>query len=993
VTDAPKVFAVRQGVAVVDAVAHELLRRHGDDPLALARVTVLLPTRRGCRSLREAFLRLAGGRPILLPRIAPIGDLDADDALTPGASDMPEPAAAAELPPAIPDLRRKLLLARLILAKDRPSVGPDQAAWLAGDLARLLDQLQTERLSFDGFDGLVPGDLAEHWQQTLEFLRIVRERWPDLLSAEAALDPAERRNLALEAQAAAWAAAPPADPVIAAGSTGSIPATAGLLAAIAGLPAGAVVLPGLDRELDDESWDALDDGHPQFAMARLLARLGLDRRAVADWPLPPAEGPRPDRRRLVRETMRPPATTEAWRAVDDLGPLATAGLTRIDCPTPREEAGVAALLMREALEVPGKTVALVTPDRGLARRVAAELRRWHLQVDDSAGRPLADTAVGGYLRLAAACALEQAAPVALLSLLKHPLAAGGRRLGAFRREVRALERAVLRGPRPAPGFAGLKAALLALARDGEGAGATCARLTAWLTGIERLAGGFFARVGTEASLADLLHAHIGFAEALAATDEAPGAERLWRHDDGEAAAALVDELRDAAADFPVVAAGRWPALFEALMAGRAVRPAWGDHPRLFVWGPLEARLQQADRLILGGLNEGVWPPDPAADPWLSRPMRAALGLPPPERRIGLSAHDFAQALAAPEVFLTRAARVEGAPTVPSRWLQRLDAVLDAAGERLAAGEPYLHWQQRLDRPAAVTPCGPPAPRPPPAARPRGLSVTEIGTWMTDPYAIYARRVLRLEKLDPIDADPGAAERGMIVHDALKAFFDECLHGLPPEPLERLMLAGAEAFARIDAFPGVRVFWWSRFQRIAQWIVAEEMRREGHARPIAGEVPGRLELAGRAGPFALRARADRVDRLTGGGLAIVDYKTGGVPSGKEVERGFAPQLPLEAAIARAGGFEGVPAAPVEELAFWRLGGGDPPGEAKSLKEPATLVEQALDGLKRLIDEFDDPATAYLSQPRAGRPPRFTDYAHLARVEEWAVAGPDGTGTNG
>jgi ATP-dependent helicase/nuclease subunit B len=274
------------------------------------------------------------------------------------------------------------------------------------------------------------------------------------------------------------------------------------------------------------------------------------------------------------------------------------------------------------------------------------------------------------------------------------------------------------------------------------------------------------------------------------------------------------------------------------------------------------------------------------------------------------------------------------------------------------------------------------------ARPRSLSVTEIGTWMQDPYAIYARRVLGLDKLDPIDADPGAAERGMIVHDALKIFFDECLQGLPENPLHRLMVAGQDAFAAIAAFPGVRLFWWTRFQRIAQWVVAEEMRREGHARPIAGEVPGTLELEGLAGPFTLRARADRVDRLAKGGLAIIDYKTGSLPSGKEIARGFAPQLPLEAAIARAGGFTGVPAAPVAELAFWRLGGGDPAGEAKPLNgEPAALIEDALAGLQRLIDAFDDPATAYLSEPRAGRPPRFSDYAHLARVAEWAVAGGD------
>ena len=982
------VFTVRPGAALVDAMAHELLRRHQSDPLALNQVTVLLPTRRSCRSLREAFLRQAEGRPLLLPRIAPIGDLDPDDSLSIGDGELPEPSAA-DLPPAIPALRRRLLLARLILARSDPATGPDQAAWLAADLTRLLDQVQTERLGFDRLTGLVPEELAEHWQQTLTFLQIVSRHWPELLAAEDALDPADRRNLALAAHADAWAQHPPSGPVIAAGSTGSIPATADLLAVIARLPHGAIVLPGLDREADDESWMALDDSHPQFAMARLLDHLGVDRRAVREWPLPPSEGPRPDRRRLVRETMRPPATTDAWRSIDKLGPLATTGLTRIDCPTPREEAGVIALLMREVLEVPSKTVALVTLDRSLGRRVAAELRRWHLQVDDSAGRPLAETPVGGFLRLTAICAAEDAAPVALLSLLKHPMTAGGQGVAAFRQGVRALERAVLRGPRPALGFAGLKAALADAEQRRIGDETHRVALAKWLDRLEQLTEGFFRLVGAQTSLADLLHAHIACAEALAATEDTAGPDRLWRHNDGEAAASVVDELRDAAADFPMVAGGRYPALFEALLAGRVVRPAYGDHPRLFIWGPLEARLQQADRLILGGLNEGVWPSDPASDPWLSRPMRVALGLPPPERRIGLSAHDFAQALAAPEVFMTRAGRIDGTPTVPSRWLQRLDAVLAATGEVLASGEPYLNWQQRLDRPENVVPCSPPAPRPPVAARPRRLSATEIGIWMTDPYAIYARRILNLEKLDPIDVAPNAADRGEIVHNALKVFLEACLDGLPANPLERLIAAGEVAFAKIAPFPGVHAFWWTRFLRIAEWIVAQQSARDGCARPLGGEIDGSLALDGLAGPFTLRARADRIDRLADGGLAIIDYKTGGTPSSPEVERGFAPQLPLEAAIAQAGGFTGVPADAVTELAFWRLSGGDPPGEVRRVAQaPEALASEALNGLRRLIDAFDNPATAYLSQPRAARPPRFSDYTHLARVAEWSVPGGDG-----
>lgn len=977
------VFTIPAGFSFVDELATGILDRFGTDPIALAGVTVLLPTRRACRSLREAFLRQTHGRPLLLPAMAPLGDLDAEE-LGLALEDLPALAGTLELPPAINDLRRRLLLTRLILRAPNLAATAPQAVRLATDLTHLLDQVETEGLSFERLAGLVPADYAGHWQQTLEFLSIVTDLWPAILADEGAIDAAARRNRVLGAQAAAWRALPPSGPVIAAGSTGSIPATGALLEVIAGLPRGMLVLPGLDTDTDELGWEAIraDESHPQHTLARLLERLDLKRAEVAPW----RPGVRPERRaraRLLAEMLRPAATTEEWRGLEGFDDSALAGLVRIDCPTAQDEAEVVALLLRHALETPERTAALVTPDRTLARRVATALSRWGILVNDSGGQHLADTAAGSFLNLAAGALESRFDPVALLALYKHPLSAAGTTPFACRAFARALEKAVLRGPRPAAGIEGLLAALAEVPEtDGR---------EGLVAGVERLAtdaAPFLALAGAGgAPFADLLRAHIAFAEAMARTADSPGADRLWRHDDGEAGAALVNDLLSAARDFPEVPVRDYPGLFEALMKGRVVRSRFGRHPRLAILGPLEARLQHVDLMVLAGLNEGSWPAEPAADPWLSRPMRKAFGLPAPERSIGLSAHDFAQAATAPEVVLTRAERVDGAPTVPSRWLSRLETVLKALGlarriDQEAAQ--WLAWARGLDEPAGVRPVSAPEPRPPLASRPRKLAVTEIETWMRDPYAIYARHVLKLRPLDPLAADPGAAERGQFIHRALDGFIKEWPGTLPADAVERLLLHGCAAFGDLLARPEVWAFWWPRFERIARWVVATERARRPAIRPLATEVSGRMEFDGRAGPFILTAKADRIDRLPDGRLAIIDYKTGTVPSAGDIALGFAPQLPLEAALAECGGFDGIGPSTVADLAFWRLSGGDPAGEEKAVKgDAADLARQAHGGLEALIWAFDDPATPYRARPRPRHAPRFDDYAHLARVAEWSA----------
>ena len=1072
--DKPNVLSIPAGVSFADTLAVALLREADGDPLKLAEMTVLLPNRRACRTLQEAFLRNAFSSPdlsadadmrrrwdgqgggsrrtiaenlrslpppqpspilgegelrssaSLLPRLMPIGDLDSDDLSVLGGALF---GAAADIPPAIGELKRRMLLARLIMAAPARG-GPranairlDQAAQLAAELARLLDQVETERKDLSALEGLVPESLAEHWQLTINFLDILRRAWPEILADEGAIDPADRRNRLLDLQRAVWEAAPPSAPIIAAGSTGSIPAAADLMHTIARLPRGAVYLPGLDRAPSDEDWQAIaeDPSHPQYGLAHLLMRFEITRDAVTDVviPPPPTRGrvgvgeasddslapergfPLPTlpqfggggiRAEIVSAALLPAECTHGWKErAETMLPLevgaAMAGVTRIDCQSEREEAQIIALALRRFVaEREDGVAALVTPDRTLARRVAGELKRWRIEIDDSAGQPLSQTAPGAYLLALCDAAAQEWSPIPLLALLKHPLAAARRTLGSLRRSARRLDCKVLRGPRPAPGWDGLRQAIDTRTRDEHAPlSAIDAEKLTRIVGALARATEAMADWTEKRPPIERLRALVASAEALAATDAESGVQRLWRGEAGEALSDFVHDALQSFAGLPGVAAEDFTALMLELLSGVAVRPRFGKHPRLAIWGPLEARLQQADLLVLGSLNEATWPAESAIDPWLNRPMRHSFGLPAPERKIGLSAHDFQQAMGAPKVLLTRAERVDGAPTVPSRWLLRLDAFLTCAAEGLPSNTGALERRLAhvIDRPQTVKPGVRPKPRPGAARRPAQLSVTQIEAWRRNPYAIYARHILRLKKLDPLDQDPGAADLGNAVHKALHAFTERFPHALPSDALALLRADGEEAFRPWLDRPNVWAFWQPRFQRIAAWwLGVERGRRTALMTAIATERKGELALPGLVSPFTLTARADRIDVWRDGGLTIIDYKTGTLPKKEDIELGFAPQLTLEAAMALAGAFQGVAGSAIAELAHWKLSGNREGGAVDRVKGDLTaLADAAISGLIALVRDFSDDNAAYAATPDAAYAPTYDDYAHLARNTEW------------
>jgi len=978
------VFAIPAGAAFLDDLAAGLAAAY--PPAVLAEARVYLPTRRACRDLVEAFLRLPGEAG-LLPTAYPLGDVEADDlafAATEPALGLA--AAALDLPPAVSPLARRFQLARLAQAKHRAEHGaplPLAAALRLGEaLGQFLDELAIERVDPARIGEIDAGDFAEHWQRVLTFLEIVLAHWPAHLKAEDRMDPAARREALLEAQVNVWLADPPGTPIVVAGSTGALPSTRALMRAALASPLGAVVLPGFEADVapDDRKAILAAPAHPQHAMAAALDALEIPSGDVRPWPASDFASGRP-RRAFVAEALRPAATVEAWAGLDRFAfDDATDDLLRVDAPNEDMEARVIALFLRDRVHraAPGDRAALVTPDRMLARRVAAELARWEIEADDSAGRPLGETTVGAFLRLVARACRPGAGAIDWLALMKHPLAGGGMSRARFRRRARAVELAIWRDSERQRAANSLAAVANELHRSGPKSLAEfvdgVVGLTAPLAGV---AG------GTSQSFSDLMTAHIQTAEALATTDREAGADRLWRGPDGEAAATLLAEALDAADACPPLRAADYADAFDAIAEGAAVRPRPKEGAQVAILGVLEARLGRFSAVALGGLDEGLWPRQPPADPWFSRAMRRQIGLSDPERRVGLSAHDFAQHLAGPDVLLTRSLRRDGAPTKPSRWLERLDAALAAAhAGPLAENEnDFLDWAKRLDPALPPIEIPPPAFAPPVEARPRRLSVTRVKTLMTDPYAIYARYVLGLKALGPLDPPPSPADRGKIVHAAFEIFLSEWPRDLPDDIAAALMDAGEKAFEAYSDDPAIAAFWRPAFDRAALWAAPLERQRrlELDVAEVLSEETGGAVFPAPGGDFRIEARADRIDVLKDGRLAIVDVKTGAPPSKKSLLNATEPQMPLEAAIGLHGGFGGLKEKETAELAIWRVGGGAS-GKQVALDQAESMeaAEIAWAGLRSLIAAFDDPATPYLSEPRgqAG----FSDYRGLARLSD-------------
>ncbi|MFA9200898.1 MAG: PD-(D/E)XK nuclease family protein [Cypionkella sp.] len=967
----PQVYSIAAHRGFADALVAGLIPRYREPEVGLARLVLLLPSARAARTVQEAFVRASDGA-LLMPRMAIVGDLDLDETL--GA--LLDPLGSAAIPPAVEPTRRWLRLAAL-LQEEMGASAPRGPALLrlARETARTMDRLLVEDIGPEELreqrvlDAV--GEMAEHWQRAVHLFARVQARWLAELQAAGALDASARRNRLFEYVAKRWRAEPPATPIVAAGVTSAAPALANLLRVVSELPRGAVIAPDLDLAMPDAVWDELGAAgardnpgdppfapsdavtHPQYHLKLLLNRMGVSRAEVQPWHRRgPAAAP-PERSHAISALFLPPQASRAWAHLPP-EKRRLAGVRIMESANLEAEAQAIALLIREAVAVPEKRVALVTPDRGLARRVVEHLARWNLAADDSAGRPLSETVAGRLLLQLAEIGAQAAAPVALVAALGNPLVRQGDARAAWLEHLRAFDLA-LRGPRPAPGLAGL--APLAAA----------GRVSRWWHEVDGILAPLLA--AESRPLADWL-------DALASAGEALAGPELWSREDGRALAAFVEDLRlHARAVGTMLEAVDLPAALRDAMDAVAVRPPYGGHPRVAIYGLIESRMARADLVIAASLNEGTWPARPAVDPLLAPAVLRALGVPGADFRIGLAAHDLAAAMGAPEVVLSRARRDAAGPAIASRFLLRVQALLGELGEGHRETRAPL-FAQAIDRAPQAPRYPRPEPRPAPEQRRVALSVTSLDRLRADPYQFYASSILRLKELDALDAEPSPAWQGELAHAILEEWH-RTGRALPEIASEKL--------AEMNPHPLTRALWRPRLLKALEWV-AEQIAAEPERVPALIEQDGTLGWRG----ITLRGRIDRLDRLPDGSFAVVDYKTGRPPSGAQVQQGYAMQLGTLGLMVEAGAFPDA-VGRASRFEYWSLAK-NKDGDFGYVETPVLEgnkrkgipAEDFLPEARRYLDEALDrwilgsePFTARLNPDAPG----YATYDQLMRLDEW------------
>ena len=959
-----KIFNVSSSNCFVDVLAEKLLNDYQDNILELSKVLILLPNRRAQRSLSDAFVKIKGMKPTLLPQMRAMGDVNEDEIVLRGQDAQDE---FVVLPEVIESQERTMLFMRLIMGRYKDfgleKVSLSQACSLALELGNLIDTAQMYSLDWGNLKNLAPEEYAEHWQETLKFLEIITQYWPSILSDRGVIDASERKNKLINIQSNIWQKQKPKQRIIIAGTTAVSPAMKNLVKTVLSLDNGEVWLAGLDKELDEESFEIIDETHPQYEIKQLLDFLGVKRNEVTEA----VESSNKAREKLISEIMRPASSSDKWLDLDGvITKEAFDSLKVIECDDLRVEAISIGVMIRKALEEKEKSIALVTPDRNLARRVACELKRWNIDVDDSAGVPLSLTPWGIFMRLCVSAALPEATREETLALMKSKKFTLGKGKSEIESTVYDLDKFLWRSEADNE-----KAKLL-------------------LADFNKNAADFMNLLkGEKAPLKDILREHILLAESLACDDIASGAENLWCDDDGQAGADFMANWIAKADVLGEIEVCEYLQLFEIMMSYIMVRRTRNTHHRVRILGPMEARLNHYDEIILGSFNEGIWPTSPKADPWMSRPMKKDFGFESPEKQIGVLGLDFANLMGAKNVCITRAKNNGDTPTIKSRWLMRLETIIQALklDKDYLSDNEYIDLAKLLDKESGYYKIEAPCPKPPLSARPRKMSASAFEKLLRDPYGVYAEYILKLKPLEDLTKEEDMRDFGNIVHNVLEEFNKEYPSKLPEKTAEILIEKGREAFKKSNMKNEKLSFWIPKMEKMMRWVAKEENSYRNNVERVNNEVWGRFCIDDLpAGKFEVYARADRIDKLVGGKVNIIDYKTGSARRKSEVEKGYAPQLPIEGLIAQKGGFDNIGKSEVNAMMYWKLG-----KETVCVNEKVEdILQKTEERIREVINLFDFEDVGYLSRPNPKEAPEYSDYEHLARVKEWSVV--DGGGSN-
>ena len=910
---------------LAEVLAKHLFQKFEKNPLGLAKTRIILPTRRAGLALKEAFLEQ--GKNTLLPQMIPLYEME---------------SFKEDLPPAISHWERLFLLTKLCQAK--PNLREVTKAFqVAVSLAELLDLSYQYEVDLSKINQLIPTEsFAQHWQETVEFLDIIQNAWPKILAERGQIDAGDRLQRLIRSYTKKM---PPDTPTIVAGLTGDLPAVAELMKATL-KNGGDIYLDGVDKTFL-ESTKKCNPIHPQFLIYKTLKKLEI---APSEIQIISGHIPHEE---FVEQAFRKDYWEKSEIKENDIQ-----NISYIQCESAENEALTIALNLRKVLETPEKTACLITPDRTLARRVICHMRRWGIELDDSAGLPLKHTTAGSFLLLINALAQNPNDPQRQLALYKHPLFADGKNAGIFHIEVKNAEKKARKDDTVLE---------LKLSESGK-------------TFFDLI------QVPQMYPLKNLLEKHIELAETWAKTEE-DGEKRLWHDETGKEIFSILNEVLTYADILDPIDSSEYPAFFQSIIEGKSVHTQYNTQPNLKILGPIEGRFFHSDMCILGGLNEQVFPPVSDVGPWINRPMRQKLGLPDSESKIMLMTHDFMHACCSPEVILTRAIKVAGTPTVPSRFIERLQVLAEVNKIPLRTYQANL--AALIDTPNKKEEVIRPAPCPPVEVRPTELSVSNIENLKRNPYAIYAKYILKLRPLSDLGNPNKAIIYGNVVHEVLSQYLTKTPYD---NNKEKLVNSFRNEITKTVLGKADQLFYISQFEQMIPFFLNEQKEAEKSRTKSVSEVKGKIVFDKMKRPFTLTARADRIDITPNQGAYVIDYKTGQVPKFKDVSKGNSPQLSLEALILSKGGFENLSTQKIADLQYWNLGRHPEKQSFMKNKYAPNNFEEFLqkteNGVKDLIKTFEEETTRYEVCPVASNKPKFNDYEHLARQQEWAHAEDEG-----